>query len=107
MVIYIVMAVVAYAIGSVNFSVIFSKKFAGYDIRDKGSGNAGTTNMLRNLGKKAAAITLVCDIFKGLVSIFIAYIISKIVKDINGALLVQIAALGVVVRTHFSDIFRI
>ena len=72
---YIVMAIIAYAIGSVNFSVILSRKFAGYDIRDKGSGNAGTTNMLRNVGKKAAAITLVCDIKKGLVSIFIAYII--------------------------------
>ena len=101
---YIVMAIIAYAIGSVNFSVILSRKFAGYDIRDKGSGNAGTTNMLRNVGKKAAAITLICDILKGLVSIFIAYIISKIAKDVNGAYLVQIAALCVVIRTYISNI---
>ena len=42
---YILMAVIAYAIGSVNFSVILSKKMAGFDVREKGSGNAGTTNM--------------------------------------------------------------
>ncbi len=103
---YIVMAIIAYAIGSVNFSVILSRKFAGYDIRDKGSGNAGTTNMLRNVGKKAAAITLICDILKGLVSIFIAYIISKIAKDVDGAYLVQIAALCVVIGHTFPIFFE-
>ena len=41
-----VMAIIAYLIGSINFSVIFSKKMAGFDVREKGSGNAGTTNML-------------------------------------------------------------
>ena len=87
-----------------NLIVIFSKKLAGFDVREKGSGNAGTTNMLRSVGKKAAAITLVCDILKGLVSIFIAYIISKIAKDVDGAYLVQIAALCVVIRTYISNI---
>ena len=43
---YILMAIIAYAIGSVNFSVILSKRIAGFDVREKGSGNAGTTNML-------------------------------------------------------------
>ena len=61
---YIAIAIIAYAIGSINFSVIFSRKFAGFDVREKGSGNAGTTNMLRTVGKKAAVITLVCDILK-------------------------------------------
>ena len=52
MVAYILMAIIAYAIGSINFSVIFSRKFAGFDVREKGSGNAGSTNMLRSVGKK-------------------------------------------------------
>ena len=64
MVIYIIMALIAYVIGSINFSVIISKKVAGFDVREKGSGNAGSTNMLRSVGKKAAALTLVCDILK-------------------------------------------
>lgn len=48
----VIMAVIAYLIGSINFSVILSKKMAGFDVREKGSGNAGTTNMLRTVGKK-------------------------------------------------------
>ena len=35
MAVYIVMAIIAYAIGSINFSVIFSRKFAGFDVREK------------------------------------------------------------------------
>lgn len=88
---YIAIAIIAYAIGSINFSVIFSRKFAGFDVREKGSGNAGTTNMLRTVGKKAAVITLVCDILKGIVSILIALLIGYFVKDVNKAILVQIA----------------
>ena len=64
MVAYIIMAVIAYLIGSINFSVIISKKMAGFDVREKGSGNAGTTNMLRSYGKKAAIMTLLGDMLK-------------------------------------------
>ena len=79
MTIYVLMAIVAYAIGSINFSVIFSRKFAGFDVREKGSGNAGTTNMLRNVGKRAAAITLICDILKGIIAILIAYLLNRFI----------------------------
>ena len=106
MIVYILIAIIAYLIGSVNFSVIFSKKFAGFDVREKGSGNAGTTNMLRSVGKKAAALTLICDILKGVVAILIAFVIGKIVKDINPALLVQIAAVCVVVGHTFPIFFK-
>ena len=67
MIIYIIMAIIAYLIGSVNFSILISKKIAGFDVREKGSNNAGATNVLRTVGKKAAAITLICDILKGVV----------------------------------------
>lgn len=102
---YVIMAIIAYLIGSINFSVLISKKKAGYDIREKGSGNAGTTNMLRNLGKKYAAITLVCDILKGIVAICIAIIVGKIMKDSNGALLVQVAGIAVVLGHTFPIFF--
>ena len=106
MVAYIAMAIIAYAIGSINFSVILSKKIAGFDIREKGSGNAGSTNMLRSVGKKAALITLVCDILKGIVSILIAILIGNIFKDLNKALLVQIAGLAVVIGHTFPVFFN-
>lgn len=103
---YILMAVIAYAIGSVNFSIILSKKIAGFDVREKGSGNAGTTNMLRSVGKGPAALTLVLDILKGIVAILIAkYLVGNIVEGINVAILVQIAGFFVVLGHTFPIFF--
>ncbi len=102
----IIMAIIAYCIGSINFSVIISKKMAGFDVREKGSGNAGSTNMLRSVGKKAAAITLLCDILKGVVAIVISIIIGNIVKEANKELLLQIAGIAVVVGHTFPIFFE-
>lgn len=76
--VYIIIAMIAYLIGSVNFSVLISKKMAGFDVRERGSGNGGTTNVLRTVGKKAAILTLLADILKGIVAILIAYVVRKI-----------------------------
>lgn len=105
MIIYVIMAIIAYCIGSINFSVIISKKVAGFDIREKGSGNAGSTNMLRSVGKKAAAITLLCDILKGVVSIVISIIIGNLIDEINKELLLQIAGIAVVIGHTFPIFF--
>ena len=105
MVAYIIMAIIAYLIGSINFSIIISKKVAGFDVREKGSGNAGTTNMLRSVGKGAAALTLICDILKGVVSILIAIAIGSIVKTIDKSLIVQIAGVFVVLGHTFPIFF--
>ena len=105
MAVYIVIAIIAYLIGSINFSVIISKKMAGFDIREKGSGNAGSTNMLRSIGKKAAALTLICDILKGVIAIGIGLIVSKIAKDVDRALIVQIAGIFVVLGHTFPLFF--
>ena len=102
---YIIVAVIAYLIGSVNFSIIISKKMAGFDVREKGSGNAGTTNMLRSVGKKAALITLICDILKGVVSIGLAIIIGNIAKYLDRELLLQIAGIAVVLGHTFPIFF--
>ncbi len=105
MVIDVVMAIIAYLIGSINFSVIISKKVAGFDVREKGSGNAGSTNMLRSVGKGAAALTLLCDILKGVVAILIAIGIGNLVKDADKGLLVQIAGVAVVLGHTFPIFF--
>ena len=103
---YIIVAIIAYAIGSINFSVIISKKMAGFDVREKGSGNAGSTNMLRSVGKKAAILTLICDILKGVIAVLVAFIIGKISKNVDQALLVQIAGILVVVGHTFPIFFE-
>lgn len=103
---YILSAVIAYLLGSISFSVIFSKKIAGIDVRQEGSKNAGTTNVLRTVGKKAAALTLVCDILKGVVAILIAYAISFITEELNAALLVQIAGIFAIIGHTFPVFFK-
>ena len=102
---YILIAIIAYAIGSINSSIIISKKFAGFDVREKGSGNAGSTNVLRSVGKKAAALTLVCDVFKGVIAVLIAMILGWIFKDSDKALLVQIAGILVIIGHTFPIFF--
>ena len=101
MILYIIMAIIAYVIGSISFSVIISKKMAGFDVREKGSGNAGSTNVLRSVGKKAAVLTLICDVLKGVIAIGIAVAIGNIVDNLNKELLVQIAGIAVVLGHTF------
>ena len=102
---YLIVGIVAYLIGSISFSVIISKKMAGFDVREKGSGNAGATNMLRSVGKKAAALTLLGDALKGVVAILFAIIVGKIAKDVDKALLIQIAGILVVIGHTFPIFF--
>ena len=80
---YIIVTLVAYLLGSISFSVIISKKMAGFDVREKGSGNAGATNMLRSVGKKGAIFTLIGDCLKGVVAILFAIGIAKIYKKLQ------------------------
>ena len=101
----IIIAIIEYCIGSINFSVLISKKMAGFDIREKGSGNAGTTNMLRSIGKKAAIVTLLCDIIKGIIAIGISILMGNIVKGANKELLLQIAGIAVVLGHTFPIFF--
>ncbi len=61
----IILAAIAYLIGSVPTSVWIGRKFYNTDVREHGSGNSGATNSLRILGKKAGAIVLLIDILKG------------------------------------------
>lgn len=103
---YIIVAVIAYLLGSISFSVIISKKMAGFDVREKGSGNAGSTNVLRTVGKKAAVLTLICDVLKGVVAVLIATLVGKIWKDLDGALLVQLAGIFVIIGHTFPIFFK-
>ena len=104
---YIIVGVIAYLLGSISFSVIFTKKLAGFDVREKGSGNAGSTNVLRTAGKKPAILTLVCDILKGVVSILIALLVGKITncEIAQAAMLIQIAGICVVIGHTFPIFF--
>lgn len=68
---FVILLLIAYMLGNISPSTILAKA-KGIDIKKAGSGNAGTTNALRVLGAKAAVITLVIDIGKGFLAVFIA-----------------------------------
>lgn len=69
---YLIIIIIAYLFGNISTSYIVGKKFAGVDIRTQGSGNAGSTNVLRTLGKKAGALTFAGDVLKGFIAVIIA-----------------------------------
>lgn len=69
--------VIGYAIGCIQTAFIVGKLMGNIDIRNFGSGNAGTTNVTRVLGAKAGAIVFVADILKGVVAFVLCSIIYK------------------------------
>lgn len=78
----VVVAIISYLLGSINLSIILGKLMGKGDIREQGSGNAGTTNTLRTLGKLPAAAVLIWDILKGVIAVLLAKaIISSGVND--------------------------
>ncbi|MFQ5803049.1 MAG: glycerol-3-phosphate 1-O-acyltransferase PlsY [Candidatus Methylomirabilales bacterium] len=63
---------IAYLIGSIPFGLLISRAVGRVDIRQHGSGNIGTANVLRIMGKRAAALTLVGDLLKGFLPVLAA-----------------------------------
>ena len=90
---YLIIAVISYFLGSFSFSIILSKTLEKRDIRESGSGNAGATNMLRTYGKHLAMLTMLGDILKVALAIWVAFMILdapmnmifKIVDDVETA----------------------
>jgi acyl phosphate:glycerol-3-phosphate acyltransferase len=64
--------IASYLVGSIPFGVIISKRFRGFDIRTKGSGNIGSTNAFRVLGWKLGLTVQILDLAKGLGVILLA-----------------------------------
>ena len=69
----IIVAIYSYLLGSIPFGLILTKFFLKKDIRDVGSGNIGTTNVLRTGKKSLAAATLLLDLLKGYLSVVITF----------------------------------
>ena len=62
----------SYLIGSINPAIILSNLLKKEDIRTQGSGNAGTTNTLRTLGKWPAVVVLLVDVLKAVIAVLLA-----------------------------------
>ena len=104
MLVIIISAIIAYLLGSINTSIIVSKLFGKTDIRSHGSGNAGATNTLRVLGKKAAVMVVIGDGLKGVVAVFAAKYLS--LSFAGGAVSPYVAAVCVVLGHIFPVFFE-
>ncbi len=89
-----------YFFGIIQTSYIYGK-LHGIDIRDYGSGNAGTTNALRVLGKKAGAVVFLGDLFKSVIACTLTHIIMNLLGIDNVYLYVMYTAAGVVLGHNF------
>ncbi len=73
----IALMVSAYLLGSVPFGLLVAKHFANVDVRSKGSGNIGATNVARSAGKMLGLLTLVLDVVKGAALVLVATYLFK------------------------------
>ena len=111
---YIAMALISYLIGSVSFSVIFTKRFAGFDVRERGSKNAGSTNVLRTAGPVPAILTLVCDLLKGVGAVLLGLLLGNMLGSLGAdacpdgskAILCEVAAVFAMVGHTFPIFFK-
>ena len=71
----LIVVLVAYLLGSIPSSVWIGKIFYGIDVREHGSGNAGTTNTIRILGYKAGIPVFIIDALKGWFAVFLTKIV--------------------------------
>lgn len=90
--------VLSYLLGNISPAILIGRAM-GIDIRKQGSGNAGTTNVLRVLGKKAAAATLVIDILKGVAAVLLG-------KYIGGQGLAMVCGIVVMVGHIWPLVFQ-
>src|SRR6185503_16679678 len=68
----ILVVVAAYLLGAIPFGYLLVKLKTGADVRSSGSGNIGATNVLRTSGRAAGVVTLLLDIGKGYLAVWLA-----------------------------------
>jgi glycerol-3-phosphate acyltransferase PlsY len=77
MLLYFIVAVIAYLLGSIPFGLILVRIFRKQDIREQGSGNIGATNVIRSGGKGLGAATFLLDAAKGFLAVIAAYMVAS------------------------------
>ncbi|MBE6604292.1 MAG: glycerol-3-phosphate 1-O-acyltransferase PlsY [Ruminococcaceae bacterium] len=107
---FMAVIVISYLLGSVNWALVISRVFYHDDVRDHGSGNAGTTNVLRTYGKRAAVFTFLGDGLKGVLAVLVACAIfgyPMIVTEINGLHHYDVRYVQLVTAAYLAATFAI
>jgi glycerol-3-phosphate acyltransferase PlsY len=85
---YVIVSVISYLLGNFSSAYLVSRAFGKIDIRKHGSGNAGSTNVLRVLGVKAAILVFIGDVLKGVIAVLIGRYLAGSNGEILAGLLV-------------------
>lgn len=96
---FLAAVLLSYLIGAIPFGLLFSRT-AGKDVRREGSGNIGATNVTRVLGKKLGILTLLCDVAKGFIPVYLASIFLP--QGDNRELVIGLCGLATVLGHMFS-----
>ncbi|MBR2326696.1 MAG: glycerol-3-phosphate 1-O-acyltransferase PlsY [Alistipes sp.] len=99
--------IVAYLLGSIPSAVWIGKRYYGVDVREHGSKNAGTTNVLRVLGRRAAIPVFIIDFLKGFVAVNIFVLLRYDDNITSQAWIINLKILAVFVVTlgHIFPVF--
>lgn len=102
----ILILIIAFLLGSIPFGVVISRSFFKKDIRNEGSGNIGTTNAMRSLGKVGGASVFLLDFGKGLLSGFLGTVFAAMAEPSHGMaagqFLLSLSFLGCVIGHIYS-----
>ena len=97
--------VLSYLLGSIPTSVWVGKSFYKIDIREHGSGNAGTTNTFRILGQKAGIIVFIVDVIKGVIPVLLPLLFEKQLPEWGDLMLYRIICGVFAVVGHIYPVF--
>jgi len=107
---YISYLIFAYILGSISFAWVFAKLFKNIDIRTCGSGNPGATNVYRSISKPLGIVTLICDVLKGFIPVFLVtyfwnFYIDKGIVVVESEVFYTIIVSLLVILGHIFSIF--
>jgi len=107
---FAIVVALGYLLGSIPFGLLIGRRSAKVDVREHGSGRTGATNVLRTVGKKAAATVVILDLSKGVLAVIFAGLIMRgdylMIGEFGlGMLLAQVLAALAAVLGHIFPIF--
>jgi glycerol-3-phosphate acyltransferase PlsY len=106
-IIIIITIVFSFLCGSIPTGYLLTKKLCGIDIRTKGSGNIGSTNVKRIVGTKISIITQIIDILKGIIPVILGIYLAKTIKlPVSTNTYISIIAIAVVLGHDYTPFLK-
>jgi len=105
LVIKVAVLILAYLLGSIPTSIWIGRSFYGIDVRQHGSGNAGSTNAMRILGWKAGLIVLIVDMFKGWLAVNLIHLTQFYIPETGNYITFQLMLGVAAILGHIFPVY--